>query len=213
MNFEMNKLILIIFLLIKMPTMANSLPVDSVGIKTINNKKFILHKVNAHEGWFAIARKYNISYADLRMANKKHGDDLKIDEVVLVPLFKYDISSYSNKPVTENVTPAQKKTGREVSEHGLAAWIQDEETNPKKYYALHRTAPSGTIIKVTNKMNKQYVYVKVIGALPDTGDNNDLIIKVSKASTEKLGVRDRKFQCELTYMVYEVTQAQEKTEK
>jgi peptidoglycan endopeptidase LytF len=209
----MNKLILIFLLTIKMPALANSFPVDSIGIKTIKDKKFLLHKVSAHEGWFAIARKYNISYADVRLANKKHGDDLKIDEVVLVPLFKYDVSSYANKTTTEKTSPEIKKTGREATEHGLAAWIHDEDGNPKQYYALHRTAALGTIIKVTNKMNSQYVYVKVIGALPDTGDNNDLIIKISKASAEKLGVRDRKFQCELTYTVYEVTQPQTKAEQ
>jgi len=50
-------------------------------------------------------------------------------------------------------------------------------------------------------MNNKYVFVKVVGTLPDTGDNNDLMIKISKASAEKLVVHDSKFQSELSYSI------------
>jgi LysM repeat protein len=95
------------------------------------------------------------------------------------------------------------KGRKEITETGIASWIRDDDINPNKYYALHRTAPIGTIIRVTNKMNSKYVFVKVVGTLPDTGDNNDLLIKISKASAEKLGVRDSKFQSELSYGITE----------
>jgi LysM repeat protein len=98
---------------------------------------------------------------------------------------------------------AHAKGRKELNENGVASWIRDDDINPNKYYALHRSAPIGTIIKVSNKMNNKYVFVKVVGTLPDTGDNTDLIIKISKASAEKLGVRDSKFQCELNYGVNE----------
>jgi len=95
------------------------------------------------------------------------------------------------------------KGRKEITETGIASWIRDDDINPNKYYALHRTAPIGTIIRVTNKMNSKYVFVKVVGTLPDTGDNNDLLIKISKASAEKLGVRDSRFQSELSYGITE----------
>ena len=68
-----------------------------------------------------------------------------------------------------------------------------------KYYALHRTAPIGTILKVTNRMNNQFVYVKVVGTLPDTGENENIIIKVSQAVSSKLVALDPLFQVELSY--------------
>ena len=95
------------------------------------------------------------------------------------------------------------KSRKEITESGIASWIRDDDINPNKYYALHRTAPIGTIIRVTNKMNNKYVFVKVVGTLPDTGDNNDLVIKISKASAEKLGVHDSRFQSELSYGIME----------
>lgn len=88
-----------------------------------------------------------------------------------------------------------------VNETGVASWIEDGDINPNKYYALHRSAPVGTIIKLTNKMNKRFVFVKVIGRLPDTGDNDNLIIKISKAASDKMGVLDLRFAVDLLYGV------------
>ncbi len=95
-------------------------------------------------------------------------------------------------------TPSGKNIKQSI-ETGEAAWVNDADLNPSKYFALHRTAPIGTIMKVTNRMNGKYVFVKVIGKLPGTGDNEKLIIKISKAAADRLGVIDPTFQCELNY--------------
>jgi LysM repeat protein len=109
----------------------------------------------------------------------------------------------SSKDSSAKKTSVPAKAKHAMKEQGVAAWIGEDEIATNQYFALHRKAPVGTIMKVTNKMNKRYVFVKVVGALPDTGDNNDLVIKISKSSAEKLGVRDRRFQCELDYSVTE----------
>ena len=98
---------------------------------------------------------------------------------------------------------ANNKPMKEFQEKGIAAWIDDEDVNPRKYFGLHKTAPIGTIIKVTNPMNKRYIFVKVVGTLPDTGDNANLIIKISKASASKLEVLDAHFQAILDYATNE----------
>jgi LysM repeat protein len=90
-------------------------------------------------------------------------------------------------------------TVSQVSEKGICSWITDDDINQNKYYALHRTAPIGTLMKVTNKMNDRYVYVKVVGVLPDTGDNENSIIKISQAAVNKLGALDAHFLVELSY--------------
>ena len=290
---------LLLFLYIE-GSLAVGLPVDSTGVRIIESKKFIEYKVEVHEGWFGIARKYGVSYGDLRIANKDVPDTLHIGQIILVPIEKintaakisdeevkpvfyevkpketlysiakrYDVKADKIKewnklpskdlntgekiivgykkvtipayerevvkaepkpevketienpksevnmsiPETErgkNDTSAKKlpdeklaftKGRKEISEQGVATWIEDENINPNKYFALHRTAPPGTIIKVTNKMNRRSIFVKVVGKLPETGDNENVIIKISKASAEKLGVRDQRFQAELVYGV------------
>ncbi|HKR03195.1 MAG TPA: LysM peptidoglycan-binding domain-containing protein [Bacteroidia bacterium] len=104
---------------------------------------------------------------------------------------------------TRSMIPVGKgnegKTIVQVSESGVCSWITDADVNQNKYYGLHRSAPIGTILKVTNKMNDKYVFVKIVGVLPGTGENEKSIIKISQAAVNKLGALDAHFQVELSY--------------
>ena len=76
----------------------------------------------------------------------------------------------NTKPVLSNVIdnptrsmlPVGKvsggKTLMQVTESGISSWIADGDVNQNKYYGLHRSAPIGTIVKVTNKMNHNQQY-------------------------------------------------------
>ena len=86
-----------------------------------------------------------------------------------------------------------------ITETGVATWFNDQELNQNKFYALHRIAPIGTIIKVTNRMNNNSVFVKVVGVLPGTGDNDNVIIKITSAAAQRIGAIDQKFTAELSY--------------
>lgn len=90
------------------------------------------------------------------------------------------------------------KSGDEVVESGLAELIEGTDGN-RKYLALHRTAPMGTILKVRNEMNNREVFVRVMGKLPDTAMNDKLIIKISKSAYDRLGAIDPRFRVEVTY--------------
>ncbi|MBK7966804.1 MAG: LysM peptidoglycan-binding domain-containing protein [Bacteroidetes bacterium] len=109
-----------------------------------------------------------------------------------------------NNPGTSRTSVIEKdpKSGVEVekvTEIGVATWITESDLNQNKFYALHRTAPVGSIIKVTNRMNNNSVFVKVVGTLPDTGDNNAAIIKITQAAAQRIGAIDQKFTAELSY--------------
>jgi LysM repeat protein len=90
------------------------------------------------------------------------------------------------------------RNGDEIIEGGLAELIEGTEGN-RKYLALHRTAPMGTILKVRNEMNNREVFVRVMGKLPDTALTNKLIIKISKSAYDRLGAIDSRFRVEVTY--------------
>lgn len=101
-------------------------------------------------------------------------------------------------------TSSKSKSGsvvKEYTETGMAAWIKDGSLNQNKYYALHRTAPLGTIVKVNNRMNGDYVFVKVVGQLPSSDENEKQIIKISEAAARKIGAINEYFQVELNYGV------------
>lgn len=90
------------------------------------------------------------------------------------------------------------KSADEVLETGLAELIEGTEGN-RKYLALHRTAPVGTILKVKNEMNNREVFVRVMGKLPDTALTNKLVIKISRSAYDRLGAIDPRFRVEVTY--------------
>lgn len=90
------------------------------------------------------------------------------------------------------------KNSDEVVQTGLAELIEGTEGN-RKYLAMHRTAPIGTILKVRNEMNNREVFVRVMGKLPDTGVNDKLVIKLSRSAYDRLGAIDPRFRVEVTY--------------
>jgi LysM repeat protein len=86
----------------------------------------------------------------------------------------------------------------EIVQGGLAELIEGTEGN-RKYLALHRTAPVGTILKIRNEMNNREVFVRVMGKLPDTALNDKLVIKISKSAYDRLGAIDPRFRVEVTF--------------
>ncbi|MDB5236424.1 MAG: hypothetical protein JWR44_3417 [Hymenobacter sp.] len=85
-----------------------------------------------------------------------------------------------------------------VVENGLGASIDNSVTD--KYLALHKTAPVGTIMQVKNSMNGLSVYVRVIGKLPNTGENTNILVRLSPRAVQKLGTSDSRFRVETNYI-------------
>lgn len=96
--------------------------------------------------------------------------------------------------LASTVKPSQK-----VVEAGMAEVIENTE-DTKKYLALHRKAPIGTIMQVRNKMNDRSVFVRIVGPFPETGDNAKLILKISKKAYDRLGAVDSRFPVEVSYI-------------
>jgi LysM repeat protein len=69
-------------------------------------------------------------------------------------------------------------------------------------FAFSNTAPRGTVMRVRNLNNGHYIYVKVLGPLPDTKPFAGCILGLSNAAKSALGVRETKAFCELSYMGY-----------
>ncbi|MBC3538214.1 LysM peptidoglycan-binding domain-containing protein [Rufibacter sediminis] len=98
--------------------------------------------------------------------------------------------------------PAASKTSEYVSrinESGMAEQIETR-TDANKFLALHKSAPVGTIMAVKNPMNDQTVYVRVIGKLPATGDNDKVVVKLSRKACQQIGAVDKRFRVEVSYM-------------
>jgi LysM repeat protein len=98
------------------------------------------------------------------------------------------------KSVFENANgEAVKETGAGNVFKSSSGWSDG------KYYCLHNNAQPGTIIKVTSNTTGKSIYAKVLDAVPDIKQNNGLLIRISNAAAEELGVGENKFDCTLSY--------------
>jgi LysM repeat protein len=104
-------------------------------------------------------------------------------------------STTAKQPQTIRISESLKNSD-EITEAGVAELIEGTEGN-RKYLALHRTAPVGTILKVRNEMNNREVFVRVMGKLTDSTDKT--VIKISRSAYDRLGAIDPRFRVELTY--------------
>ena len=87
-------------------------------------------------------------------------------------------------------------------QNGAAYW-QREKKGGDDFFALHRTAPIGSIIQVTNPLKRKTVYAKVIAKIPDQAYGDDIIVVLSPSVAKLLGAKDPKFFVELKYFEYE----------
>jgi len=69
----------------------------------------------------------------------------------------------------------------------------------KKYYCLHSSASPGTIIKITNPGNGNTVFAKVLDVIPDIKMNEGLLLIISNAAADALGVVETNFNCSIKY--------------
>ena len=60
----------------------------------------------------------------------------------------------------------------------------------KKYYCLYNSASPGIIIKITNPANGNFVYAKVLDNIPDIKKNEGLLLVISNAAADVLGVAE-----------------------
>ncbi len=89
------------------------------------------------------------------------------------------------------------KTLKPFEVEGLAEVIDEEEPSTK-FFALHRTAKVGTVIKVKNLMNDLTVYVRVVGSMPNVTDEK-VIIKLNQKAYDHLKAIDKRFRVQLSY--------------
>jgi len=199
--------------------------ITTTGNTLPEKSKSTMHTVAAGETMYAIARQYGITVQQLKDWNGLQGNELKVGQTVMITQPMYDTKTLPKQEetklaVTEVKEPVETKQSEirppqkseettitisekvigsdEVKESGLAELIEGSEGN-RKYLALHRTAKEGTILKVRNELNNREVFVRVAGSLPNTGNNTNVVIKISKSAYDRLGAIDQRFRVEVTY--------------
>ena len=184
-------------------------PADSIKTGSITDSisldklKPIKHIVVSGENLVSIARLYNQSLNSLKAWNKLSTFDIKPEQVLIVAwiLPKGDAVTVA-KPKTakeklndypgQYMAMANDSTGKYKSGKGsgVATWFDDGGGN--NMFCLHRTAPLQSVVRVTNSVNNRSVYLKVIGVLPNTVQNEDVELNITSSAAQKLNMRDER---------------------
>ncbi|MFT6866469.1 MAG: LysM repeat protein [Cyclobacteriaceae bacterium] len=161
------------------------------------------HLVQSGDMLESIARKYNVRPDSIIIWNKLSNTYLAIGQRLLI---KGEIDSLAQmvEPKMEETAYSQKtkyldQSGfTKVLEEGIAKKIEDViETD--KYLAMHRTLKVGTMVEIRNLMNNKKIFVRIVGRLPETGLNENTLIRMTPICFTKLGVIDPKTRVEISY--------------
>lgn len=197
----------------------------TAGPNSVAGRK--IHRVEAGQTLFSISRMYGISTDELRTWNGLSDMNLRVGQELIVsaPGIVSEAQPSSSmlpsgttgsRPAAETTAPPETprnersaeaeqivreapKSSEKVVEKGLAEVIEND-TDTRKYLALHRSAPVGTIMQIRNEMNNQIVFVRVVGTIPDAGDNRRILVRISQKAFERLGAVDARFPVEISYM-------------
>ncbi|WP_295771136.1 LysM peptidoglycan-binding domain-containing protein [uncultured Mucilaginibacter sp.] len=184
------------------------------------------YKVSPGETLYAISKRFNVRVEDIMSQNNltsnalQPGQILKIKAVTSTPVAvtqsqapavanpaidsaKRDSTTVAaNDSVSvERRLPANRYGLTERNEKGVATFIDDAGLglDPNKKLVLHRTAPVGTVLKITNPMTNRTTYAKVVGRFTDNEMTKDVIIVLTKSAADALGSLDKRFHVNISY--------------
>lgn len=172
------------------------------------------YKVGKSETLFAISRRFNTTVDDIKKMNNLTSNAVKEGQLLKIPNSDYqeplpeivpepfiDTPSIAEQHETNLGFEANRYGIREKQEKGIGVWMENLETDGKSNLALHKTAPIGTILKITNPMTRNVTYAKVVGKFTDNSDTQGAIVVLSKSAASYIGALDRRFLIEIAYGV------------
>lgn len=178
--------------------------------KEEKQEEFIAHVVASNETMYSIASKYNLTMDQLKAKNNLTNNSLYVGQKLLIkgqyPVV--DLKGETDDAEADSLGSVKNPSLRlppsryglsQLDEKGTATWITDPDLDPSKMLVLHRTAPVGTIMKITNPMTNRSTFAKVIGKFTENESTKDVIIVMTKAVADALGALDKRFFCNITY--------------
>ena len=175
------------------------------------------YKVSVGETLYSIAKRFNTTVDDIVKLNNLSSSsaaagqllNIKLNSAnVIAPVpvpapivAKRDSAIYSSAQDSLNAVKfgANRFGLFEKAEKGIAVSMTEEGLDPSKKLALHRSAPIGTVIKVTNPMTGKTTFAKVVGRFTDSEATKDAIIVVTKNVAESIGALDKRVHVNISY--------------
>ncbi len=182
-------------------------PEDVIGkdeIVDLGEIKPVRHIVSSGETLYGLSKMYSQNVKALQNWNDLQGGIKEGQGIIVGWLVPEGAKALSvPKKIAKPMTPFQRKyfgmvndtldNYRQKVQEGIATWF--EETDPSagdNMYALHKSAPLFSIVRVTNPINNRSVYLKVIQQLPDNTANEGVLIRMTSSAAKELNMLDKK---------------------
>jgi LysM repeat protein len=189
---------------------------QTASVSTQNTQQY---KVSNGETLYTIAKRFGTSVDDIIALNKLPNNNITPGQLLTVRsgmppapkpdvpashqdiIAKRDTVMVATPDSAEHHVPGNRYGLFVKEEKGPATWMDDPSFDPNKQLVLHRTAPIGTVIKITNPMTNRTTFAKVVGRFNDNEANKDVILVVTKNVAQSLGVLDKRFRVNISYGV------------
>ena len=139
-------------------TLTASAAIDSVGVENLNGNKNIVHKVEAKESYYSIARKYSVSPQTVIEFN--NNKSLQIGTIVRVP---------TERPFAEPKVTKAKTTANPITE---------EQPKAKLAVVDYKVGPREYLVIIARKFNTTVEDLKTLNGLTSNTLAVGQIIKV-----------------------------------
>lgn len=174
-----------------------------------DSKEWIYHTVKSGETLFSITGEYGKNVEDLIQWNSLSSNNLKSGQVIKIAKttdtgHRISVNVKEKKPAISDQIKLEPIAGsnsggfKNITETGLAQVIEGTGGH-KKYLVLHRKAPIGSVIRIKNEENNLIIFARVVGTLPETGDNSKLVVMLSQAAFDQLKAVNSRFPVEILY--------------
>ena len=178
---------------------------------TIREGDPVFHLIDSGQTLYGISRMYkDLSVDDLMSWNGLEDQVISIGDSLIVQYknghppspqaYKLQMLDSLIQPSVDLGSPKTKAL-REVTASAICELDIGVKLNPYKKYALHKSIPIGTIVRVRNQENRRVVYVKVIGRLREDIENVDMIL--SKSAAQQILFEGSRLKTELAYGLFE----------
>lgn len=166
------------------------------------------HIVKHGQTLFSISQMYGMDIDAIKALNRLETNEISIGQSLRVKTTEKAYNEVYSGLYPQNLNPdiepeneivPNAPRGEEISEVGIAEVISSAKTGSNKMLALHKTAPLGSLMVVQNEATKNQVVVKVIGKLPETGNNENILVKLSPKAFYRLNPKDIRIRAKVTY--------------
>lgn len=205
--------------IIKIPTGRKAEAISQTPLVSHNENasvpEFTEYIVGKKETLYAISKRFEVDVNEIKQFNGLTNENIREGQKLRIPNTDYVAPAPIEEPIVtvepepESIveTPptteiAANRYGiKERNERGIGVWIEGLAQEGKSNLALHKTAPIGTVLKITNPMTKKVTFAKVVGGFAENMDTQNAIVVISKSTANHIGALDRRFQIEINYGV------------